>query len=205
VSFQNGLLVVTAENATLSDILGQVRTQTGASIDIPPAAANQRVAIRVGPAPARDVLVSLLSGSGYDYVILGAMDDPERLQRVILTSRQNVPVQSASAPANAAAAQVNTDDSDADEAPPVVPPRPVANQPPPGLPPRPADSQPQVVIQQQPFGQPQVQVQPGQQQTGQQQPGQQQVKTPQQLLEELQRLQQQRQQQQQNPQPQPQD
>src|ERR1700758_5359042 len=42
VTFRNGELTIVAYNATLRDILEMVRTQTGATIDIPPDA-NERV------------------------------------------------------------------------------------------------------------------------------------------------------------------
>jgi len=85
VTFQNGLLSIRAENSTLADVLTDIRSKTGAQIQVPPGASAQRVVVQEGPAPVRDVLVALLQGSGFDYIILGSPQDPETVQRVLLT------------------------------------------------------------------------------------------------------------------------
>jgi hypothetical protein len=85
VAFSDGQLTITAENSTLGDILRGVRSQTGASIDVP-GNATERVVGQFGPGPARDVLAALLNGSHFDYVLLGSSTNPEALDRVILIS-----------------------------------------------------------------------------------------------------------------------
>jgi hypothetical protein len=89
VTYRDGLLSILAENSTLADILVAVRKQTGAAIDMPASASNERVVMRIGPAPPRDVVSALLSGSPFDYVIVGAQDSPTALRRVIVSSRQS--------------------------------------------------------------------------------------------------------------------
>jgi hypothetical protein len=84
VSFHGGLLTITAQNSTLGDILRAVRNQTGAAVDVP-ANATERVAGNFGPGPARDVLSSLLNGSHFNYVLLGSATNPDALEHVILT------------------------------------------------------------------------------------------------------------------------
>jgi hypothetical protein len=86
VTFQNGLLTIVAQNSTLGDILHAVRSQTGAAVDVP-ANATERVVGQFGPAPARDVLASLLNGSLFNYLMLGSESDASALQRVILTPK----------------------------------------------------------------------------------------------------------------------
>lgn len=86
VAFKNGQLTIVAQNSTLADILRAVRLQTGAAIEVPPNA-TERVFTKLGPGPARDVLASLLNGSHFNYVMLGAPDDPSVIQHVILTSK----------------------------------------------------------------------------------------------------------------------
>jgi hypothetical protein len=86
VKFSNGMLTIVAENSTLADILRAVRTQTGAIVEIPPNA-TERVVTHLGPGPARDVLVSLLDGSHFNYVMLGSQTRPGMLERIILTSK----------------------------------------------------------------------------------------------------------------------
>lgn len=49
VTYENGMLSITAQNATLGEILKNVRQLTGATIDVPPAGANERVVVQLGP------------------------------------------------------------------------------------------------------------------------------------------------------------
>jgi len=51
VSFENGLLTISAQNSTLGEILRDVRKLTGASIEIPQGSgASERVIAHLGPA-----------------------------------------------------------------------------------------------------------------------------------------------------------
>lgn len=84
VTFQEGLLRIRAEKATMAEILFEVHRQTGAEIAIPAGAEQETVAVDLGPAPARDVLGSLLNGSRYNFVFVGDAGD---LQQVILSLR----------------------------------------------------------------------------------------------------------------------
>jgi hypothetical protein len=88
VSFQSGQLTITAQNSTLGDILRAVRNLTGAAVDVP-GNATERVAGNFGPGPARDVLSSLLNGSHFNYLLLGSASNPEALERVILTVKSS--------------------------------------------------------------------------------------------------------------------
>jgi len=85
VIYQGGLLTISAQNSTLGDILRDVRKLTGASIEIPPGA-NERVVTHLGPGTPRDVLVGLLNGSSFNYVMLGSSSDPAAITTVILTA-----------------------------------------------------------------------------------------------------------------------
>jgi hypothetical protein len=88
VSFQGGLLSISAENSTLGEILRDVRQLTGAAIEIPSgSAANERVVTSLGPGAPRDVLAGLLNGSSFDYVMLGSSTDPNAVSSVILTAK----------------------------------------------------------------------------------------------------------------------
>lgn len=88
VSFQGGLLTISAENSTLGEILRDVRRLTGAEIEIPQGtAANERVVATLGPGAPRDVLAGLLNGSSFDYVMLGSSTDPTAVSSVILTNK----------------------------------------------------------------------------------------------------------------------
>jgi len=220
VSYLDGQLTIIAANSTLGDILTAVQKQTGANIEVP-AGANERIAGRMGPGLARDVIAQLLNGSRFDYVMIASATNPSGIEHLVLTPRgtgsdsgtpspqpQNAAVQGQPLPSVAAdpaeLAQDNTDDNNQD----IFGAEPLQSE----------DSANAEVPQQQqqpqpgqPFFQPQV---PGQnqQQEGnngfqpmagttpiapppQGQPGQ--VKTPQQLLQEIQQMRNQQNQQQQ--------
>jgi len=86
VQYQNGQLTITAENSTLGDILRAVQKQTGTAIEIP-GNATERVVLHVGPAATHDVLVTLLDGSSFNYVIVGSPTDPNAVTRVVLSPK----------------------------------------------------------------------------------------------------------------------
>ncbi len=170
VTYTNGSLQIVAHNSTLGDILRAVRAKTGATIDMPQDA-TERVVVSLGPAPARQVLATLLNGSSFNYVMVGSPVDPGSVQHVVLTVKpqgpapgpaqaNNVPVTN-QPDANAATDESSDDSGD-------------------------AENQPEEPDQQVPIPgqeQPQAQDQP---QEGEQ-PA---IKTPEQLLQELQHQQQ---------------
>ena len=124
VTYNNGELTIVAENCTIGDVMRAVHSQTGAVVDLP-ANSTERVASRVGPGAPRDVLVSLLNGSAFNYVILGSSTDPKAVKQVILTPK-GPDIGSANAMANAhpntgqpgmngqPASEVSNDGSDTD-------------------------------------------------------------------------------------------
>ena len=87
VKYENGLLTIGAQNATLADILHEVRKLTGATIDIPPAGASERVVVQLGPGAPRDVLAALLNGTSFNYVMLGTPSDPTSVASVMLMAK----------------------------------------------------------------------------------------------------------------------
>lgn len=88
VSYQNGQLTIVAPNSTLGDILRAVRKQTGAEIEVPEA--QDRVVTHLGPGPARDVMSELLNGSRFNYVLLGSPQNANQLTRVVLVAKTGV-------------------------------------------------------------------------------------------------------------------
>jgi hypothetical protein len=176
VTYENNQLTIVAPNSTLADILRAVRKQTGADIEVP--AAPERVVTHLGPGPAREIVAELLNGSRFNYVLLGSPSDQSALTRVVLVAKsgpQEVtpnPVAAGSAP----------------------PPNPAAGQPEPEPAPE-AEAEAEAAddnsnaddnnADQQPAEA--EQTQPAEQQNG--------VKTPQQMLQEMQQRQMQLQQQ----------
>jgi hypothetical protein len=96
VNYVAGQLTIVADNCTLGDILVAVRTQTGINLDIP-AGSAERVVTKLGPGSVHDVLASLLSGSHFNYVMLGSPNDPSAIQRLILTPAAALVAEDASA------------------------------------------------------------------------------------------------------------
>jgi hypothetical protein len=86
VTLINGMLRIRTEKATLAQVLFEVQRQTQAEIAIPAGAEQEEVAVDLGPAPARDVLGSLLNGSLYNFIFVG---NELSLERVILTRRES--------------------------------------------------------------------------------------------------------------------
>jgi hypothetical protein len=183
VRFQGGELTIQAQNSTLSQVLHAVQSQTGASIDIPASAGNERVVAQIGPGQPRDVLNTLLNGSHFDYVILGVLGNPGAVQKVILTPRQSGPATTTTAQANPAPQPSDDDEAPVAENEPEYPNNRFPNGQPmppggfrrPGLP----------VPQQPPEQQNSFSAEQQQQENG--------GKTPEQLMQELQEMQQQQQ------------
>ena len=84
VSYQDGLLSVESTNSRLSDILNSIRARTGIQFE-GIQTTQDRVAGKFGPAPANEVLTSLFQGSHFDYVIISMPDNPEIVQRVLIS------------------------------------------------------------------------------------------------------------------------
>jgi len=86
VDFQQGLLRIHAQGATLSQVLFEVQKRTGADIPIPSGAEEEVVAVDLGPAPPKDVLAALLNGSRYNFIFVDD-DRNHSLQKAILSVR----------------------------------------------------------------------------------------------------------------------
>lgn len=98
VEFASDLLRIDAENATLRDTLKAVSARTGAEIQFPAGALEERIFAHLGPASPRDVVSRLLNGVPFNYVILSSAAEPSGITRLIL-SRANVDRESAASEA----------------------------------------------------------------------------------------------------------
>jgi len=144
VSFRQGMLSIKSNKATLSEVLYAVQQRTGADIAIVAGAEQEKVVADLGPAPAPEVLGRLLNGSKFNFLIVSAENNPQKLERVILSPRNE------SAVVPLAPLPSNNNDADDDDspapAPPPVPinqaPQPVKVQPAPGGPPPPGSMPP---------------------------------------------------------------
>jgi hypothetical protein len=111
ITEQNGMLSLSSKKASLAEVLEELRKQTGAEIVVPPGAEGEEVAISLGPAAPRDVISQLLNGSRYNFIIVGADNDANRIQKLILTRKAGggpVPETASSMPDATAVGQVET-------------------------------------------------------------------------------------------------
>jgi AMIN domain len=92
VLFQSGMLSISSNKASLSEILSAVHERTGAEIAIPAGAEQEKVMAELGPAPAPEVLAHLLNGTQFNFLILSSPTNPGGLDRVILTARPDGPM-----------------------------------------------------------------------------------------------------------------
>jgi len=97
VAYQNGLLTITAQNATLREIMDRVRESTGAVVEVP--ALNERVTVQLGPQPPAIVIAALLEGSPVNYVIVGGAGDDNAIRAIQVTSKPTAGPDPAPSPA----------------------------------------------------------------------------------------------------------
>jgi hypothetical protein len=83
VAYREGLLGITAQNASLGKILDKVRESTGAVIEAP--VLEERVSVQITPRPPAQAIAMLLEGLRLNYATLGGANDQDRIQRVIVT------------------------------------------------------------------------------------------------------------------------
>ncbi|MDE3188453.1 MAG: hypothetical protein KGM96_13145 [Acidobacteriota bacterium] len=143
VTWDSRGLSIQAKNSSLQQILEDVATATGAKLE--GTVADQRVFGVYGPGQARDVLIQLLQGSGYNVLMIGDQDRGAP-SRIVLTARSAGGQQTS---ANRAAQ--NIPDEDAADSEPEEPPQPPVTPPilrpgfGPGTPMRPPQPMPQQV------------------------------------------------------------
>jgi hypothetical protein len=89
IAYTGGHLTIEAYDATLADVLTKVAALTGVKIDLPAGASRERMPlVKLGPGPAREVIASLLSDTGFDYVIQDSGTDPEKILNVLVLKRE---------------------------------------------------------------------------------------------------------------------
>ena len=136
VTYRNGLLGIHANKVTLSEVLFAVQQRTGAEVSIAAGAEQEKVVADIAPAPAPEVLARLLNGSRFNFLILSAVDNPGRLDRVILTTRPDAGYMPSPLP------RVQEDDNAEDREPANANPQPITRTPQPAQVPQPGDAKP---------------------------------------------------------------
>lgn len=85
VTFTDGILTVDPHDAPLGEVLGAIRASAGFKLDVPITEMDGKVFDRIGPLPLREALVQLLYGSGFNYIIQTAPDDPQAVKHVFVS------------------------------------------------------------------------------------------------------------------------
>ena len=83
----DGKLTIRANGQDFASVLESVRSVTGVTIDMPSAIDSEPVFLSMGPTSIADALVALMDGSDYNYIIVGSEKDPRLVKRLILTRR----------------------------------------------------------------------------------------------------------------------
>jgi len=131
----DGKLTIRANGQDFASVLESVRSAAGLTVDMPSTVDSEPVFLNMGPVSVTDALVALMDGSSYNYIIVGSERDPRVVKRLILTERTSAPpstliasTQAGSAPqASLYGGQGAQADTDADTSEP--PPPPVPTQP----------------------------------------------------------------------------
>jgi len=88
VSFASGKVTVVASNSDLYETVKAVAAASGIRLVRNGAASNsERIIVQIGPAIPREVLLALLTGSRYDFVMMGADGDADKVDRIVLTPK----------------------------------------------------------------------------------------------------------------------
>jgi hypothetical protein len=114
ITYVDGQLRINVLDQTLAEVLAKVSSITGVSIEIPPGASSERMpVVDFGPGPARHVIASLLGDSNFDYLIQASASDPDKVQSVMVISRDKDKKGGAAVLAKASAPASKQDDAPA--------------------------------------------------------------------------------------------
>ena len=90
VSYADGQLSINAQNVPLGDVIEAIRVRTGIAVELPAETMSDPVFDHVGPAALREVLTQLLYGSGFNYIIQTSSQDPQTVTKLVLSPQLRV-------------------------------------------------------------------------------------------------------------------
>jgi hypothetical protein len=90
VSYVDGQLSINAENVPMGDVIEAIRVRTGIAVEFPSEPMKDPVFDHVGPAPLRDALTQLLYGSGFNYIIQTSSKAPQTVTKLVLSTQLRV-------------------------------------------------------------------------------------------------------------------
>jgi len=115
VTWDSHGLTVQADNSSLSQILNEISTLTGTTVAGFGRDHEQRVYGSYGPGRARDVLVQLLQGTGYNVVMVGDLGQGAPRQLLLSLPGTQPGAENSAKPSPARAANPDDEDEDAPE------------------------------------------------------------------------------------------
>ena len=83
----DGKITIKANGQDLASVLESVRSATGFTVELPSTIESVSVFLNSGPTSVTEALVALLRGTNYNYIIVGSEQDPQTVKRLILTDR----------------------------------------------------------------------------------------------------------------------
>lgn len=91
VTYEDGKVTIMAADCGLNEVLRAVSHQTNVPIE-GRLDGDERVAVKIGPDSLRDVLLTLLQGSHYSFVLISRESQPQRIEKIVLMSRLSPPM-----------------------------------------------------------------------------------------------------------------
>jgi hypothetical protein len=84
-----GGLTIRANGQDFASVLDAIRTVTGITVEMPNESESEPVFMNLGPVSTKDALMALLEGTKYNYVIVGSQGDSQVVKRLIVSSRSS--------------------------------------------------------------------------------------------------------------------
>lgn len=95
ITYQSGVLSISAKDVPLREILERIQTVTGATVDAPPL--EQRLTLQLEPRIPVLAIPMLVDGMQLDYALAGGTNPNDPLRRIILMPRSKPRLDSAQA------------------------------------------------------------------------------------------------------------
>ena len=90
LSFDGRTLSLSAENQTFGQVMGLFQRQLGLEIDIPGDLSGLRLPlVEVRNLSMREALLKVLEGSNYDYILVAAPDQPDRVRKLVVPGKSS--------------------------------------------------------------------------------------------------------------------
>ena len=88
LSYDGRTLSLSAENQTFGQVMGLFQRQMGLELDIPGDLNGLRLPlVEVKNLSMRDALLKVLEGSNYDYILVAAPDQPDRVRKLVVPGK----------------------------------------------------------------------------------------------------------------------